>query len=230
MVRLVWLNEALDLMVKGVDPAEIEERIRAMISVENPGADSTRKAWVCVNRIWVSPPDFCKEFHADGLELAREFKSRKQWRALHWGMAIAAYPFVGQVATIVGRQLKLHGSVAVKEMKSRVAEKFGEREFVRRSARYNLSSFADWGVLKTIGRTGVYQIAPVPLPDHARLRSWLAEASLIAFGGTQPLANIGQHPAMFAIRGLDVDQSIARTNPRLIVTREGLAEELLTLQ
>ena len=81
---------------------------------------------------------------------------RKERIAVHWGMAMAAYPFWGAVAAHTGRLLLLQGTAAAVHVQRRVKEDYGERETASRAARRVLRSFIDWDVLNETYDKGIY--------------------------------------------------------------------------
>jgi hypothetical protein len=80
--------------------------------------------------------------------------------AIHRGMTMAVYPFWSDIATQVGRLLRLQGVAAAAHIQRRVREQFGERETVSRAARRILLSYLNWGVLQETGTMGIYCAAP----------------------------------------------------------------------
>ncbi len=57
-------------------------------------------------KIWVRPPRDLHPLQREGLKLLSHLP-RGDHIAVHWGMAMAVYPFWGAVATHVGRLLRL---------------------------------------------------------------------------------------------------------------------------
>ena len=121
-----------------------------------------RKILACINRVWFNPPDYCRQFHQDGLRFFRQDKASEIKGFLHWGMSIAAYPFVGSVAESIGRLVKLQGEARITDIARRLRERFGDRDFVQRIARYNVSSFLDWGAIAETKTKGVYVAGKLP--------------------------------------------------------------------
>src|SRR6201999_1335280 len=106
-VRAVWLEQGLALAADEVSWKEAKPSLAKEIAAENAGAQTIRKALEHVRRIWFEPPTDSIALRFQALELFRADTSRNNRFLLNWGMAIAAYPFVGSVGEALGRLLKL---------------------------------------------------------------------------------------------------------------------------
>jgi hypothetical protein len=146
-------------------------------------------------------------------------------------MAIAAYPFVGDVAETLGRLLKLQGEARRADIERRVREQHGDREFIGRITRYDVSSFLDWGVIAEAKKAGVYLPGKQVEPRNADQIAWLAEAVLICRGQSQmPFSQLCHHPILFPVKIDTFNASALRANPRLGVERQSVDEEHVFLQ
>jgi hypothetical protein len=154
--------------------------------VEVSGAvRGTREKMVTILlRTWVTVPQKLVPFRNDALKLL-ETAPAQGHLAVHWAMTMAAYPFWGSVADVVGRLLRLQEQFTAAQAQRRFREKLGERETVARAARRVLRCFVDWHVVRDGRRKGTYVSTPqVPVTDP-RLVSLLVEAQLRASGDTQ---------------------------------------------
>jgi hypothetical protein len=230
-VRALWLDLSLEFAANGVSFLDGKAELSELIRIDNSGTDAIRKALDGLNRVWFNPPDYCRATRDAGLSLYRS-ENRPQSLLLHWGMAIAAYPFVGAVAEAVGRLLRLQGIASIRDVKRRVGEKFGEREIVERLVRFDVSSFLDWGVLaatKEKGRYGAARPIPVSNPNHS---AWLIETLLHSRSqAALSLSQVRQHPLLFpfTLEGMSTGLAISKSNPRLHAMRHSHNEELITL-
>jgi len=150
------------------------------IAADNTGKETIREALEHIRRIWFEPPADSIALRSQALNLFRADDSRDTRFLLNWGMAIAAYPFVGSVGEAMGRLLKLQNEARRADVQRRLREQYGDRDFVNRITRYNISSFLDWGVVTEIKRTGVYIRAKTIQPKNTEQLAWLAEAVLIS--------------------------------------------------
>jgi hypothetical protein len=116
-------------------------------------------------------------------------------------------------------------------MVRRLAERAGDRAFVSRVARYNLSSMLDWQLLsydKQTKRYGRGRMTPLADPE---IISWLAEGVLLASGkSAMPQSQIFGSNLLFPFEIKPTPLAhLAGANPRLHVVRQSLSEELIAL-
>jgi hypothetical protein len=148
-----------------------------------------------------------------------------------WGMCIASYPFIGHVAEATGRLLRLQSEVQAVQVNQRIREKFGDRHFVHRSVRYNLSTFLDLGALKQGTKKGVYVKGNVYRPKSDIEIAWLIEAVMhMQANGNLPFTHLSQHGALFPFNITDLSANSLKKNPRIEIFRHGLNEELVGIK
>jgi len=230
-VRAVWLEHGLALAAQEVQWKEAKLVLASEVAAENPGAETIRKVLEHVRRIWFEPPDDSLALRAVALNLFRTNDSAASRFLLNWGMAIAAYPFVGSVAEALGRLLKLQHQANRADVQRRLREQYGDRDFVNRITRYNVSSFLDWGVIAEAKQGGVYLPGKPTRTKSSEQLAWLAEAVLISRGQAQiSLSQLCHHPILFPVSMETFNVSALRTNPRLRVERQSLNEEFLFLE
>lgn len=151
---------------------------------------SREKTITILLKTWSRVAPSLTDFRDRGLELLATVENQDRI-AVHWGMSIAAYPFVASVAEVVGRLLRLQDQVSTAQMQRRIREVYGERETVARSARYVLRAFVDWGVVLESKDLGVYLAARQQITANHCLGIWLAEALLRAGrNGALPVRSI----------------------------------------
>jgi hypothetical protein len=229
-VRAVWLKETLRLAAAGIPHDEIEQKVKAQIAEDNEGKETIRKVFVYLNRVWLRPPDYCIALRDEGFEIFRQHPDEKSSFLLNWGMCMAAYPFIAHVAEATGRLLRLQGEVQANQINVRIRERFGDRHFVYRSVRYNLSTFLEEGALREGSKKGIYVRGRSMKPRDARELSWLAEALLHAQDETDlPFQHLAVHGALFPFDLTDLSMATLKSNPRLDVFRHGLNENLVGL-
>jgi hypothetical protein len=230
-VQAAWLNETLRLAAAGVADDEIETTLKAQIGTDNPGKETIRKVFIYLNRVWLQPPAYCSALRDDALAMFRVRPDEGSAFLLNWGMCLAAYPFIAHVAEATGRLLRLQGSAQALQVNVRLRERFGDRHFVHRSVRYNLSTFLEAGALKEGAKKGVYVRGRVMKPRDAKEAAWLIEALLHAQDEVNlPLPQIMAHGALFPFDLADLTLGTIHSNPRLEVFRHGLNETLIGLR
>lgn len=226
-VRASWLTETLRLTAAGVAVDEIETSLKEKIALENQGKETVRKVFAYLNRVWIKPPDYCAALRDEALEMFRIRPDEDSAFLLNWGMCLAAYPFIAHVAEATGRLLRLQGEAH----DMRVRERFGDRHFVYRSVRYNLSTFLELGVLEEGKKPGIYLRGRVMKPRDAKELVWIVEALL----HSQDDANLSLplilvHAALFPIDLSDLNLATIKANVRLEIFRHGLSESLIGLR
>jgi hypothetical protein len=230
-VRGVWLDSALEHAAAGRAFEEVKAELAGEIAANNPGPEAIRKILTPLKRVWFTPPDFCQALRDGALQLFRHNPSAKTRLLLNWGMAIASYPFIGSVAEVLGRLLKLQGEARLADVQRRVREQLGDRDFVGRITRYDVSSFVDWGVITEAGKKGTYVAGKQVRPDGNDVVAWLAEALLISRGKAQmPLSEFSRQPILFPINMDAVSSAALRNNRRLRVARHSHNEDVVFLE
>ena len=230
-VRAVWLDQGMALAAGNLPWQDAKPALAGAIAEENPGAETIRKVLEHVRRIWFEPPTGCERLHADALELYRSRNSAEVRFLLNWGMTVAAYPFVGSVAEALGRLLKLQQQAHRADIQRRLREQHGDRDFVSRITRYDVSSFLDWGViLEARARSAIYTAGTTISLKNPGQIAWLAEAVLISRRENQmALSHLTNHPVLFPITLQNVSAAALRTNPRIHIGRQSLNEEVVSL-
>ena len=229
-VRAVWLDHGLALAAQEVPWANAKPTLASEVAADNSGAETIRKALEHVRRIWFDSPEVACALRADALKHFRAYDSQTTRRLLNWGMAIACYPFVGSVAEACGRLLKLQSEANRADIQRRLREQHGDRDFVNRITRYNISSFLDWNIIAESKKRGTYTLGKPIKAHNPTLLAWLAEAVLISRGRTQMgFSELSNHPALFPIALDAVNASVLQNNPRFHVERQSLNQEFVFL-
>jgi hypothetical protein len=230
-VRAIWLDHGMALAAQGLLWNQAKPALVEPVAAENPGAETIRKVLEHVRRIWFQPPENCIALRSAALAMFRSSNSQATRTLLNWGMAIAAYPFVGSVGEALGRLLKLQHEANRADIQRRLREQYGDRDFVSRITRYDVSSFLDWGVIAETKRAGVYLPGKQVQPKNPEQVAWLGEAVLISRGANQmAFSQLCHHPVLFPISVETFNASILRANPRLKVARQGLNEDVVSLE
>ena len=235
LVRLKWLEQTAYLLLAGNEAPAVKVALQkdlqeAFRSNNTKIRGSLDKTITILMKIWVRPPRDLYLLQREGLKLLSHLP-REDHLAVHWGMAMAVYPFWGTVAAHVGRLLRLQGTAAARQVQRRVREQYGERETVSRRVRYVLRSFVDWGVLKETSEKGIYTAGLSLAIDQVEVIAWLVEAYLHAHpNGSVALRMALDSTSLFPFRlnPISADHLIA-VSGRLDVLRHGLDQDLILL-
>lgn len=234
-IQLDWLELTANLLLAGSTRLEIQtaldEFLKDKVSIGSESKSSGRRKTISILlKIWVGVPRTLEPLRDEALELLRISPSN-QHIVIHWGMAMAVYPFFGTVAENVGRLIRLQGLFAAASVQRRIKEQLGERETVSRATQRLLRCFVDWGVLQDTNEKGIYQPASVQLVDNRRLVAWLIEAVLIASNSnSQALGVISQTPALFPFIVSSINLRDLEKNQRLEFFCQGLDENMVMLR
>lgn len=236
LVRLKWLERTAYLFLAGNDApavkAALQEDLQGTFRSKNTKIrGSLDKTITILMKVWVRPPRDLQLLQREGFELLSHLP-REDHIAVHWGMAMAVYPFWGAVAAHVGRLLRLQGTAAASQVQRRLREQYGERETISRRVRYVLRSFVDWEVLKETSEKGIYTSGLSLAITQVELIAWLAEAFLHAHpNGSVALRTVLDSTSLFPFRlsPISADHLVA-VSGRLDVLRHGLDQDLVMLR
>ena len=224
-IQLDWLELTAKMVLDGFLASEIRQNLDTFLSdrlsVGNTKKSGNRQLTISIlMRIWSSVPPELENLRDRGLELFQKLPIESHL-AIHWGMAIAVYPFFGAVAEAVGRLTKLQ---------SRLRDRYGDRETVSRATRRILRCFIDWQVLQDTDKLGIYQsITPIIIPDQ-QITAWLLEAVLISTqNNSGQLNTITRSPLLFPFILTAPTAFDLKRSTHLEISHQGLREEVIAL-
>ncbi|MBC7355336.1 MAG: hypothetical protein H5U09_03950, partial [Desulfomicrobiaceae bacterium] len=231
-----------NLVLAGNDEASIysalQELLEDKLSVGgNAKRGNREKVITILMKIWVRPPRDLHPLQREGLKLLSHLP-REDHIAVHWGMAMAVYPFWGAVAAHVGRLLRLQGTASHAQVRRRIMEQFGQRPTVKDAVRRVLRSMVDWGVIKdaktqNARRTGGTYVPGLSLDiAHEKLIAFLVEAFLHAHpNGSVALRTVLDSTSLFPFRLSPISAAhLVAVSGRLDVLRHGLDQDLIMLR
>jgi hypothetical protein len=231
-LRREWLDLVADCAVAYVAPDVIRAKLHELLAptVAESGERGARSKTITVLlRLWVVSDPRTEGLRLDAVRLLPTCTPGERL-ALHWGLALAAYPFFADVVSSVGRLLRLQPTVSLAEVVRRTKEKWGDRERVARSARHVLQSIRDWAVLKDSGAAGVYQVALPQAALRGDLALWLIEAVLQGSGTTiGSFRQLERAPALFPFT-LAVRPAELQRCSRLELVRQAGGEDAVGLR
>lgn len=235
-VRIEWFEQTTNLILAGNDKTMIsnalQELLKDKVSIGGQAKRGNREKTITILlKTWLTAPNELGTLRTEGLEHLKYLPLNEQL-AIHWGMVMAVYPFWADVATQVGRLLRLQGTAAAAHVQRRIREQYGERETVSRAARRVVSSFLDWGVIQKGGIKGVYSPGSILAVTNPKLIAWLAEAFLHAHTNESvKLKDFLESPGLFPFKIKPVYAGdLAAVSSRLELIRHGLNEDLIMLR
>jgi hypothetical protein len=224
-----WLKETLRQAAAVVSHDEVQKAVKDEIAKDNAGKETIRKVFIYLNRVWLNPPHYCQSLRDAAIEMFRTRPDDHNAFLLNWGMCLAAYPFIGAVAEATGRLFRLQHSATALQINTRIREQYGDRHFVHRSVRYNLSTFLDLGAIQQGEPAGTYVPAARITPRTDEEIAWLVEALLhTQEPPSLDFDRITDHPALFPFdTGIMTEASLTQ-NPRLELYRHSRTRLLVT--
>jgi len=229
-IRLDWLTLALRLRAEGRTFDEAREELSSLIAETNKGAVAITKALSNVRQVVFASADENAAFADAALSLYREHGERYATE-LAWGLSLVSYSFFSLCAESTGRLLRLNESFTAAELMRRLKEKAGERGFVDRVGRYNLSSFVDWQVVTLNSEQKRYAKGAVRKLDNGEVTAWLLEGALrTSRKSSVPFQHLVSSTALFPFDMQPLPATLLPSlNPRLNVSRLSLNEEVVSL-
>jgi hypothetical protein len=231
-VRREWLDFVADCATARLAADAIRAKLHDLLApvVAESGERGARSKTITVLlRLWVVPDPRTDGLRLDALRLFPAATPGERL-ALHWGLAMAEYPFFADVVSSIGRLLRLQPTVSLAEIVRRTKEKWGDRELVARSARHVLQSIRDWAVLHETGRPGIYQPATPQAALEGDLALWMIEAVLQGSGASVvQLRQLDRSPALFPF-AITVHTSSMSSASRLEIMRQAGEQDMVALR
>lgn len=224
------LDRTLEFAQERVEVETARKRLDEMLKETISSASSREKTAGILRSIWLDPPSRCRALRDEALAIDKELKVGSSGQlSLHWGMAMAAYPFVGVIAETVGRLLRLQEIVSVSGIRRRVQESYGDRPTVNKAVPCVLRSFDDWGVLDDED-DGRFQLGKTWEVSSKRLAGWLLEAILHARRTeADDFQTLLSSPQLFPFTLTVHSADELPSSDRRMVQRQGRSRDVLVL-
>lgn len=187
-LRASWLEEALRLRAEGIDDTTWLQRMEEIVKLETEGRDSVQKSMRYLRHIWTDAARDDSQ-RAAAISLYRASPDKTAATVLSWGMAIATYPFLNEVAATLGRMLRVQPEVKLEQLLRKLTETHGEKETVRRSGRYSLSLIQDLGFVER-SSPGCYRLMPPIKILEPAISSWLLRSWFKATAQVGPMDRV----------------------------------------
>ena len=171
-IRREWMDAALDLALAGEGP----QTLRPWLAEQLSGQEAVRKTFNLLTNLWFGTYAETQDLRHQALALAQHLP-RDAWMVLHWGMALANFPFFRAVAQIIGRLGRLQSAFTRQEIHIRLQERYSNQRTVQRAADWMIQSLVSWGLLAT-EETHLSLTPPRSVPDAATA-TWLIKAVLL---------------------------------------------------
>jgi hypothetical protein len=224
-IDIDWLGAALQVRLGNLSRSDL----RDILDRAGLGDAAKKKTQTVLNRLWLEPRSELIGFADRGVELLRGTHGCSV-AILSWGMAIATYPFFGQVAELVGRLSSMQGDCASAEIHRRMSETYGEREGTYRMTNMVLQSQANWGFVERVDQgKRLVRCAAIPIVDES-LIAWLIEAALRFKKRPISVLAMQSMAVMFPFKLNNSIAYVASKSKTLELGSEGSAEQSIALQ
>jgi hypothetical protein len=225
-----WMDAAVARVMSGESPEETKRFLWDFLEDVEPGAthnSSRGKTLTVLTRIWVSVPQEAEPLKQAALKCVASTSGDKRI-AVHWAMVAATHPFFFDVATHVGKLIKLHGQANRSQVKRRMTETWGDRSTLERTTQHVLRSMAQWGLLRSGDEIGSL-IAPAQRIDiNGEVADLLVHAALLSHGRGLSFNHLVDHPALFPF-AMHLTMPALMHNPTFRVQRQGDQSDFLEL-
>ena len=225
-----WLDAAVARLLTGEAPDATRKFLWDFLEGVEPGTtnnSSRGKTLTVLTRIWVSVPKQSESLKLAALQCVTSTSGEKRI-GIHWAMVTGTHPFFFDVATHVGKLIKLHGQANRSQIKRRMTETWGDRSTLERTIQHVLRSLAQWGLL----RAGEEHGAIIGPAQRIRLgediSQLLLHAVLLGHGKGLPFSHLIDHPALFPFAVQVTAQDLMR-NPVYRVQRQGDQSDFVEL-
>ena len=224
-IQLEWATEALNIRAgtTGLD------ELNALLAEAGLSSEAKKKTRTVLNRLWLEPRASLVEFADRGVSL---YMSQRDVpiAALCWGVAIAAYPFFGKVAELVGRLSAIQGDCASAEVHRRMSEIYGEREGTRRMTNMVIQSQASWGAVERVEKgKRVIRLAPMAI-NNDELTAWLIEAAVRYIGKPVSVPTLQSLPVLFPFTPTPPLAYVISNSPHLDLRSEGPSSQFVSVR
>lgn len=228
-VRLEWLDAAAGRLAAGASERDTKDYLWKLLdgTVAGETPQSARgKTMTVLSRIWITVPEQNRVLRQRALELI-ESASPAERIAAHWAMTSAAYPIFLDVATIAGKLLRLHGSVALAQVVRRITATWGDRSTLRTAVQRIMRMMVGWGVLSEGVSRGEFH-GPAALTIGAPFAALVFQVVLLDAGGSMGLSELMSHPSVFPF-AISVNSAELRAMGHFQLHREGSEVDVVSL-
>jgi hypothetical protein len=188
-------------------------------TTEQEAGNKTKKL---LTRVWINPPVPAAPMIRWAVDHPESFPDR---RVMHLGALIATFPFVGSVASILGRAFVIDSAISGIDLRRRVVAVWGARTMVDLGAGKSAGTLRKFQVLAGGGRNQLIPGEKLAVAGEAA--AWLAHATMLTRGQQAIDAReLEDVPELFWSELGDVSTSY----PLLELYREGSARDVYAVR
>lgn len=222
-----WLDQTAEWVVQGITKDQLHENIDLYLFPYIKGETSLRKSKNVLFGIWSNENNHNQDFKEKARRLYQQANLSEKL-AIHWGLAVASYPFFVSLTRLLGRLYRLQDDVSSQEIVRRAVEQHGDTESVRRATTRLLQSLCQWGVLEPAQKS-VFRPAKEIQIHNSEIVTWLVGSIFYSTDRERySLQELLSDPAWFPFETCNSDFDIGRSNLLEIVHR-GVGDALISL-
>lgn len=230
-IKLDWLNATASFCAETNDPAEIREKLEAVLAQDRSGAEAIRKSIDILINIWYKN----KEQYPNLVEFAvKHFQDTyhpldRLW--LHFGLISLYFSFFRETASVIGKLSKRGSLITNKEVIKQLISERGHLGSLERSAQRIVSSLRDWELLVDSDQSFVYKARYRELESESlELEAWLLQCAFIGKNVEQiPYEDLIRLPELFPFN-IRVGLDYIRKNTPFSVYRAGGGINMIELR
>lgn len=220
-----WATAALKIRA---ELSQLED-LETLLDAAGLGAAARTKTRTVLKRLWLEPRVELVDYADRGAAIFKAYPTLSV-AAMHWGMAIAAYPFFGKVAELIGRLSALQGDCTSAEIHRRMSEIYGEREGTYRMTNMVIQSQAGWAtVARTEKGKRVCRLDPIVIAND-ELTAWLVEAVLRYVGKPLAISSLQSQPVLFPFNLTRPLAYLASNSEHLVTRNDGTRNQFVALR
>lgn len=228
-----WLDATAALVLEGRTKQGLRRELRLAIGDTAPDSGphgAFGKTATVLMRVWANPPEAMAGLRDHALQLLPT-ASQSDRLVIHWSLLLAVYPFYFDLASTIGRLTVLQEELSLREIRQRLAERWGERSTLSTAIQRGVRTMIDLGVLRVVERAGAYARLPAPCAVSATAWLHLVEAILLATEEVAlPISRLASHPAAFPFAAPAAASQEIRSSNRFSLSRQGLDVEMVRLR
>ena len=225
-----WLDAAIARAITGEGSEATRRFLWNFLEDVEPGTSHNSgrgKTLTVLTRIWDDVPKQAEPLKVAALKCVAATTGGRRI-AVHWAMVAGTHPFFFDVATNVGKLLKLHGHANRSQIKRRMTETWGDRSTLERTIQHVLRSMAQWGLLRKGEEPGSLVGPPQPVCINDDVGQLLLHAVILGYGRGLPYPQLVDHPALFPFH-VDIPVRELTRSPIFHVQRQGDQSDFVEL-
>ena len=185
------------------------------------------KTLTVLTRIWVSVPPRAEPLKQAALKCIGS-ASGEQRIGIHWAMTAGTHPFFLDVATHVGKLIKLNGLANRTQIKRRMTEAWGDRSTLERTIQHVLKALTQWGLLRPGVEHGSLIGPAQRILVGEDIGQLLIHSLLLGHANGAQLAQLIDHAALFPF-ALNLNVRTLILSPIFHVHRQGDQSDFVEL-